>query len=200
MRARTVIGALAALFLAAIPLKAEPLRASDFLESGGETSVPYGWDDFCKRYTGECEAVPVRDVRMTPAVGKMLDRINRWVNKNIEPISDMDHWSLMDQWDYPTDGKGDCEDYVLLKRKLLAEQGLPLSALLVTVVKDQNGDGHAVLTVRTDKGDYVLDNMSDTILPWRQVPYRFVKRQAQTDPNTWVSIGPSTAPPLAVSR
>jgi len=169
---------------------------------GGVTSVPYGWVDFCQRYKGECEnpGTMPRNIDLSAKSLREIERINRWVNKNIESVSDMDHWGVIDQWDYPTDGKGDCEDFVLLKRKLLAEQGFPMQALLVTVVKDKNNDGHAVLTVRTDHGDYVLDNMTDDIKGWKQTGYRFVKRQSQTDMNTWVSIGEPTSAPAYVSR
>jgi len=169
---------------------------------GNITSVPYGWVDFCQRYKGECEnpgGMP-RKIELAAKSLREIERINRWVNKNIESVSDMDHWGVIDQWDYPTDGKGDCEDYVLLKRKLLAEQGFPIQSLLVTVVKDRNNDGHAVLTVHTDHGDYVLDNMTDDIKGWKQTGYRFVKRQSQTDMNTWVSIGEPTSAPAYVSR
>jgi predicted transglutaminase-like cysteine proteinase len=58
----------------------------------------------------------------------------------------------------------------------------------VTVVRDKDGDGHAVLTVRTDKGDYVLDNQIEKILLWSDTGYRFVKRQSQSNPNVWVSL------------
>jgi predicted transglutaminase-like cysteine proteinase len=115
-------------------------------------------------------------------------------------MSDQEHWGVIDQWDYPTDGKGDCEDYALLKRKLLIEEGLPRQALLMTVVKDLNNDGHAVLTVKTSKGDFVLDNMRDDVRPWTQTGYRFVKRQSQTNENIWVSIGAPTEAPAYVSR
>ncbi len=48
------------------------------------------------------------------------------------------------------DGYGDCEDYALLKRKMLMQAGWPREALLMTVVRDKKGEGHAVLTVKTD--------------------------------------------------
>ena len=157
---------------------------------GSETSVPFGWVDFCQRYRGECDgrSTAPRDIELTPRALREIERINRWVNNNIEPVSDMDHWGVVDRWDYPTDGKGDCEDYALLKRKLLAEQGFPMSALLMTVVRDKKDDGHAILMVRTDHGDYMLDNLTDEVRGARQTGYRFVKRQSQTDPNTWVTL------------
>ena len=89
---------------------------------------------------------------------------------------------------------------MLLKRKLLLAEGLPRQALLVTIVKDENGEGHAILTVKTDRGDFILDNMSDEVKPWARLPYRFVKRQSQTDPNAWEQLGEPTSAPLIVSR
>src|SRR5215207_11705837 len=96
----------------------------------------------------------------------MLATINRVVNQRIKPITDLKHWGVVDRWDYPDDGWGDCEDYQLLKRKLLAERGLPRRAMRMTVVQDDKGEGHAVLMVRTDRGDFILDNQRAAILPW----------------------------------
>ena len=104
-------------------------------------------------------------------------------------MTDQDHWGTVEKWSYPDDGYGDCEDYVLLKRKMLAQAGWPLEALLITVVREKSGDGHAVLTVKTDKGEFILDNQNPEILLWSETNYRFVKRQSQTDPNRWVSLG-----------
>jgi predicted transglutaminase-like cysteine proteinase len=116
-------------------------------------------------------------------------------------MTDMDHWGVAEKWSYPDDGYGDCEDYVLLKRRMLAEAGWPLSSLLVTVVRDQNGGGHAVLTVKTDKGEFVLDNQNAEVLLWSETNYHYVKRQSQQDPNTWVALGdPRPAPLTASSR
>jgi predicted transglutaminase-like cysteine proteinase len=113
----------------------------------------------------------------------------------------MDHWGVVERWNYPDDGYGDCEDYALQKRKLLMQAGWPREALLMTVVRDHNGNGHAVLTVKTDRGEYILDNQTNDILLWADTGYRFVKRQSQSDPNVWVSLGePRAAPATASSR
>jgi predicted transglutaminase-like cysteine proteinase len=117
-----------------------------------------------------------------------LARVNKWVNETIKPLSDLEHWGVVERWSYPDDGYGDCEDYVLLKRRMLIQSGWPREALLVTVVHDKNDKGHAVLTVTSDKGDYVLDNQNTDILPWSETGYRFFKRQSQSNPNVWVSL------------
>jgi len=169
---------------------------------GEQTLTPWGWADFCNRKPGECPSgvLPAEDLELTARSWSSLRRINVLVNAMIQPLSDMDHWNALDRWDIPTDGRGDCEDYVLLKRKLLLAEGFPRQALLVTVVKDENGEGHAILTVKTDRGDFILDNMRDEVKAWSQLPYRFVKRQSQTDPNVWEQIGEPTSAPLIVSR
>ena len=96
-------------------------------------------------------------------------RINRLVNERIRPMTDLEHFGTVEKWSYPDDGYGDCEDYVLLKRRMLMEAGWPREALLITVVRDQNGDGHAVLTVKTDRGEFVLDNQNEQVVLWSGV-------------------------------
>jgi predicted transglutaminase-like cysteine proteinase len=142
-----------------------------------------------------------RSRRATTKAWKELVRINKWVNDNIRPITDLEHWGVAERWNYPDDGYGDCEDYVLLKRRMLMQAGWPRQALLITVVRDKRGDGHAVLTVRTDKGELILDNQNVDILPWSETGYRFVKRQSQSDPNVWLALGdPRPAGATAASR
>ena len=88
---------------------------------------------------------------------------------------------------YP-DSAADCEDYVLIKRKRLMEAGIAPSNLLITVVLQPNGEGHAVLTVRTDRGDFVLDNMRNKVLLWSQTEYRYLKRQSSVNAGKWVKL------------
>ena len=162
-----------------------------YIAAGDVTRPPIGWVDFCGRYAPECNTTPTaaRDVVLSTKAWTDLVRINKWVNGNIKPMTDMEHWGVVERWDYPDDGRGDCEDYVLLNRRMLMESGWPREALLITVVREQNGNGHAVLTVKTDKGEFILDNQNEHILLWSETSYHFVKRQAQTDPNLWVSLG-----------
>lgn len=163
---------------------------------GAETSIPYGWVDFCNRHAEECTLgkLTPTDIRLDKHVWRTLNEINAFANSAIEPISNYDHWGVtLDHWDYPVDGKGDCKIYALFKRKLLIERGFPRQALLMTIVRDLHGDGHTILTVKTDRGDFVLDNLSQTIRPWSATGYQFYKRQAQDDPNVWVSLGGATS-------
>jgi predicted transglutaminase-like cysteine proteinase len=178
-----------------------PAKAT-FISVGQMALTPYGWADYCQRYSADCAPGQhaAVDADLTSRTWSALRRVNSLVNSLVKPMSDLDHYGVVDRWDLPNDGYGDCEDYVLLKRKLLLEEGLPRSALLVTVVKDEHGDGHAILTVKTNRGEFVLDNMRDSILAWDEVPYRFVKRQSQEDEDNWVQIGEPTTAPLIVSR
>jgi predicted transglutaminase-like cysteine proteinase len=175
-----------------------------FALTGEETSIPYGWLDFCGRRPDECRVpeLPAVELRLTAAARVALERINRRVNAEIKPISNLDHWgTIVDHWDYPVDGMGDCKIYALYKRKLLRDMGFPRQALLMTIVRDQNNQGHAILTVKTDRGDLILDNMTDDIRPWDATGYRFVKRQSQEDPNIWVAIkGPAHVAGLADAK
>jgi predicted transglutaminase-like cysteine proteinase len=111
------------------------------------------------------------------------------VNERVQPMTDLDQYGVIEKWTYPESGFGDCEDYVLLKRRMLIQLGWPREALLVTVVRDRKGDGHSVLTVRTNRGEYVLDNQVERVLPWADTGYQYTKRQSQSDPNVWVSLG-----------
>lgn len=184
-----LFGAVYGGFVEASELK---LPNATYAAVGGETSIPYGWVDFCGRRPEECalgKLSPV-DVRLTTKTWAILNRVNKFANDAIEPITNLDHWgTVLDHWDYPIDGKGDCKVYALFKRKELIDQGFPRQALLMTIVRDQNGEGHAILTVKTDRGEFVLDNLTDQILPWDATGYRFIKRQAQDDPNVWLNLG-----------
>jgi predicted transglutaminase-like cysteine proteinase len=178
------------------------LPRASFAVIGGPTSVPYGWADFCQRYAGECVEGPSvpQDIHLTHKAWAKIKSVNAFVNRAVVPVTDMEHWQVLDRWDYPYDGKGDCEDFALYKRRLLIEAGFPRQALLMSVVKDEQNEGHAVLTLKTDRGEFVLDNLGDAAKPWDQTSYRFVKRQSQTDENIWVQVGEPTPPPPYVSR
>ena len=162
-----------------------------FISVGQSARAPIGWSDFCAQSPRECDGRPLeaRDVVLSQKAWKDLTRINKWVNDSIKPMTDMDHWGVIERWSYPDDGYGDCEDYVLLKRRMLMQAGWPRQALLITVVRDLKGEGHAVLTVKTDKGEFILDNQEDQILLWSETSYHFVKRQSQADQNVWVALG-----------
>ena len=184
--------------LAALPNTA----AIGKVESVGTARPVQGWVKFCERYQGECEINPAESstITLNSRNWKTLNAVNRKVNASIKPRTDMEHWGVVDRWDMPDDGAGDCEDFQLLKRKILVEQyGMPKRAFRMTVVIDEQGEGHAVMMVRTDEGDVILDNKRSAILPWHQTGYIFVKREGQ-DGREWVSLGEQTSPTTTANR
>lgn len=159
-----------------------------FAPVAGSTSVPIGAAEFCKANRYDCMAGAMRDVEvLTDSNWMQLMAVNDSFNREIVPVTDIELYNVTERWAYP-DGQGDCEDFALAKRRALIEMGWAPSTLLMTVVRQANGEGHAVLMVRTDRGDLVLDNQDGRILLWNDTNYEFIKRQSQTDPRKWVGI------------
>ena len=170
-------------------------------ETLGDARPLLAWIDFCRRHPSECtvDTSEPAVVALTPRTWQTIVSTNRKVNATIKPMTDLEHWSVADRWDFPDEGFGDCEDYQLLKRRLLAERGLPRRAMRMTVVRDDQGEGHAVLMIRTDHGDFVLDNKTSNVLSWNQTGYAYVKRESQTMVG-WVSLGGATSPIFTANR
>ena len=176
---------------------ASPAMAAQPMATGGLTSQPIGHYDFCKARPDECSIRP-RDegpVVLDAAMLRQIKSVNTQVNRAIKPLNDFDIYGKDEVWAYPDEIQaGDCEDYVLLKRRMLAGNGISLANLLITVVRKPDGEGHAVLTVRTDRGDFILDNLSESVRLWTHTPYRFLKRQASEHTGRWVTIRGESAP------
>ena len=188
--AGTLLAATAALADPANPHR-EHERASPFLRVYGVAQPPYGFVQFCERMQRECRQGPMEEQRFTVSPERMreIDAVNRKVNRDIEPATDSEIYGVAEYWTIPTT-RGDCEDYALLKRKLLMARGWPASALLMTVVRDEKGEGHAVLTVRTVQGDFILDNKTNDVKLWNQTGYEYVMRQSYLNPRIWMSLDP----------
>jgi predicted transglutaminase-like cysteine proteinase len=180
--------------------QADPVRiagqdhSSAFMRIYGSSLPPFGFVKFCERTPSECRQGPLEEARFETRGARLqqLDEINRSVNQAVEPATDLEVYGQTEFWTLPGN-KGDCEDYALLKRHLLMQRGWPASSLLMTVVRDEKGEGHAILTVRTAQGDFVLDNKTDDIKSWHKTPYAFVMRQSYIDPKVWVSLDPKDA-------
>lgn len=172
------------------PTYARPLKLAN---------APAGFIEFCDNNPSECvnDVGGANIIHLDQRIFGLITAVNLHVNHTIIEMSDMDHYHVADFWTLPIDGKGDCEDYQLQKRHDLIDLGFPRQALMMSVVRDENGEGHAVLIVRTDRGDLVLDNRTDMIRDWTATPYDFVKRQSQDDTMVWVYIGDPT---LGVDR
>jgi len=158
------------------------------METFGRTTIPIGYFEYCQRYANRC-ARPADgpSVRLTEQRWTEIVQVNSDVNQAVQPLTDNEIFGVEERWEYPS-LVGDCEDYALQKRKVLNEMGYPLGALLMTVGRDADGGGHAVLTVVTDRGDFVLDNVEQRVLLWKDAELYYLKRQSQDDPNDWVSL------------
>ena len=152
-------------------------------------------------YSGPVSAKPPAPVTLTPERMSELRQINSHVNNTIVDVSDMDQYGREDVWTLPTSGRGDCEDFALMKRKLLLQRGWPASALSISVGTTSSGEPHAVLVVTTVSGEYVLDNLTSSIMRPSQTGHTFLSRQSGRG---WVSAsGARTSEPtvdLPVAR
>ena len=153
------------------------------------TSPPVGYVQFCRTNAADCRdgGIGHRAPELTARAWRDLVEVNAQVNAQVTPITDQELYGIAEYWTYPAN-QGDCEDYVLLKRKRLIERGWAPNSVLITVVRDKAGDGHAVLTVVTSAGDLVLDNQESEVRYWNETPYRYLKRQSRTDATRWVSL------------
>jgi predicted transglutaminase-like cysteine proteinase len=167
----------------------------------GRTSQPIGHYEYCMSHLADCsiKTIKTNPVKLSRKKWSEMIQANAFANTTIEPATDMEQYGVEEFWSMPTT-YGDCEDYVLMKRKFLMDRGWPASSLLATVVLQPNGDGHAVLTVRTDKGDYILDNLVDQILTWDQTEYKYLKRQAASHSGHWEDIIDSRMSVASIKR
>ena len=160
-----------------------------------------GWIRFCEQNPAECAVDPDEPttIDLTAKHWQTLNRVNQQVNGAIKAKTDMDHWGVEDIWDFAEDGYGDCEDYQLVKRRRLVEAGFPRRALRMTVVIDEEGAGHAVMTARTSRGDFILDNKRNAVLPWNKTGYVYIKREGD-EGSAWASLGGRTSPTMTANQ
>lgn len=183
---------LAAMAIHLLGLGTAAEAGSAFMNTAGRTTQPIGHYDFCQREPGECRQKTPKQapVELSKKLWSQIVSVNNEVNARISPRTDMEMWGTEELWSYP-DVVGDCEDYALEKRRDLIRLGVPAGNLLMTVVRQPNGDGHAVLTVRTSRGDFVLDNLEPRVLPWADTEYTFLKRQSERNSGVWVAVDDS---------
>lgn len=164
--------------------------------SYGTTSIPIGHHEFCakREFAAQCNVKSADTAPMVMDVARWieLNEVNRIVNENVSQVTDKIFYGVDELWAYPDGGVGDCEDIALEKRRLLLDLGWHESQLLMTVLKQSNGEGHAILTARTDGGDYILDNLDANVLRWDEAAafngYTFLKRQSESHTGQWRDI------------
>ena len=169
------------------------------MSSGGGASTPMGHMQFCSRHPGQCARIGGNKAKhknlviLTKKTWSELVSVNSSVNRRIRSQTDWKTHGKVDVWSL-ANSIGDCEDYAIGKRYQLLRKGWPSNALLLTTAWDHLGRAHAVLLVKTSAGDFVLDNLTGQVRPWRSVPYRWAKRQSRSNPRKWVKLAGYRAP------
>ncbi|MFN7110024.1 MAG: transglutaminase-like cysteine peptidase [Brevundimonas sp.] len=128
---------------------------------------------------------------MTSKDWDVTEQLNRQINRQIRMASDQRQYGVGDYWSVPAGRapRGDCEDYVLAKRRAMIDLGYPQTAFSIALVETAWGESHAVLLMMTSEGEFVLDNLTPKIARWEQTDYRWVKRQIPGHILEWVAIG-----------
>lgn len=142
--------------------------------------APLGYQLMCLKTPQECKGGGKAKITVTTDVMATLKRVNSHFNRTIKPRNDAagaDVWST-------SASSGDCEDYVLAKRKALIKAGIPASALRIAYTKTRKGEGHAILVVKANGKDLVLDNLSATVKPLSQTGYRILSMSG-ANPLNW---------------
>ena len=167
---------------------------SNKMPIGKETRAPSGYVDFCERHPGECTftATARTSAILNSERWSELNEVNFKYNSSIRPVTDQQLLNRREYWQYP-DRAGDCEDYVLAKRRELIARGWQETDLLIATARNRRGELHALLVVSTLQGDFVLDNVTNQIHAWDAAPYRWVSRQSQQDPLVWQRAGRQAA-------
>lgn len=187
MTIKTLGLTIAALLLTGSAVEAQSNNGA--MATGGRTTQPIGHYELCRAVPAECQQRGVKPARqaLSSKFWNTLKRVNLSVNNEFIAQTDLQTWGREELWSYPKT-YADCEDFVLEKRRRLMNMGVPSGNLLITVLRQVNGEGHAVLTVRTTEGDFLLDNLETSIRLWSETNYTFLKRQSERDSGVWLTI------------
>lgn len=159
----------------------------DFLVARQAIAAPAGAGGICARYDWACARG--NGLKMSDAAAMKVARtVNSSVNRKTRPVSDLAQYGVEENWTLPSARGGDCEDLVLMKKKVMIAQGVAPERLLIATVLDRKRGSHAVLVMRTAGGDYVLDSLTGSIKPWRATGYSFLKMQDPSSPSHWNAI------------
>ena len=188
----TVVAAFLFVGLTAFDAMAERAAPGPHLTRYSGGSAPAGFAGLCSRYAWACSNSGQGNVRAGKTMLSMAQSVNARFNRRIAPRTDQQVYGRSEYWTLPDRGVGDCEDYALAKQKALIEQGVAPNRLYLATVVGSPQDPHTVLVMRTDSGDFVLDNLSARVKPWQATRYTFMKMQNSRDRQRWdaVLLGP----------
>lgn len=164
-------------------------RGFQFIRFDAASLAPMAFTQFCLKYVQECKPRLVfrgGRLKLTDRRWAELEYVNRTVNSSIVPERNREglageKWLL-------APARGDCNDYAVTKRHQLIARGWPARAVLLSEVVTVSGEHHLVAVVRTNSGDWVLDNLTDRVIPWSQRPYQWLRIQTPGNPNYWASV------------
>lgn len=188
MSGRTTLRAIALAALASFTAPANVFASgSDFLTSRGLGTAPPGAQRLCSTYSWACARGSSSAV-VTQGQMQVVRAVNSQINRSTRAIEDRQQYGEAERWAMPTSRGGDCEDYALAKKRALISKGIDPQRLLIATVLDRSRRPHAVLIVRTDEGDMVLDNVTNSIRNWRDTRYVFLRMQDPNRPSRWVNV------------
>ena len=178
-----VSAAIAVAAAMALPGAAVAGQAS-WIEAVRDADAPNGFSGVCSRYAWAC-AKGGRNASAPRDLMPLAEEINLSINRRTREVSDEAQYARAEYWALPTARGGDCEDFALAKKRALISRGVAPERLLIATVLDRKRNPHAVLVLRTDAGDFVLDNLTNRVLGWQQTGYTFLRMQNPKSPNRW---------------
>lgn len=168
-------------------LSAANVAAEERIRPVKPVSAPAGFSTVCDRYSWAC-ASKGGSAAASASEMAVARKVNVQVNRSVRQISDRRQYGSEEMWSLPTGQGGDCEDLVLLKKRELVRAGLAPEGLLIATVLDRRREPHAVLVVRAESGDYVLDNLTDRVVRWNDTGYSFIRMQNPDAPTRWSAV------------
>ncbi|MEX0319608.1 MAG: transglutaminase-like cysteine peptidase [Ruegeria sp.] len=181
--------AFSALMVCAPLMFAQTAEASEgqYLQASSSFPPPTGARTLCKTYSWACATSPKKRISSAQELA-LVQSVNKRVNRTTRSVTDESQYRKADIWALPTARGGDCEDFALLKKRDLIKMGLDPKKLLIATVLDTRRNSHAVLVYRSGQGDLVLDNLTNSIKPWKATHYLFLRMQDPNRPKNWVGV------------
>lgn len=153
-----------------------------YLVARKATLAPFSFVKFCRSNPADCRRAGGPAVaHLTATRERELYRVNAAVNRSIKPAGET---GAKDRWQADV-AAGDCEDFVLTKRRRLVALGWSPRTLRIAVTRTAEGEGHAVLVVKTSKGDLVLDNRTPAVKRFQHTDLTWIKIQSDDNPRMW---------------
>jgi len=162
-----------------------PEASASEMTTAGPIIVNAGAVNYCKAHPKYCGRSTRTDkLELTPERWRVLNQVNERVNASMRHVDDGE----FDQWSHDDKPTGDCEDFALRKRRELIDAGWPAHVLLIATAKIWTGEGHAVIVVVTDRGDYIMDNLQRYVVHWEDVSYEWIRKQSPRDGTRWEAV------------